>query len=120
MPFVEILLAVSWISFISVIWFYTDTVLYYSQLFGIFENTRLKVTAFIKEHPDKYFPDYLYSRSLKIKDPKIKFILKLISCPFCLIVWLSFIAALIMNNIMLTAPIYLLSLFVVLEVRKRI
>lgn len=120
MVFIKILLSVSWISFVAIIWLYTDTVLYYSHLFGVFENIRLKATAFIKKNPDKYFPDYLYSQSLQTKNRKIKFLLKLASCPFCFLVWLSVIAGFIIHNVASIALIYILSLFIVLEVKKRI
>lgn len=106
------------VSTASIIWFYTDTFLYYSQLFGIFENTRLQYTAFINKNPDKYFPDFLHKRGLLSKNKFIKFLCKLVSCPFCLILWLSLFSSLFVSDILLTAPIYITSLVITFGTKK--
>jgi hypothetical protein len=108
----------SFVSTFAIVWFYTDTFLYYSQLFGIFENTRLQYTTFINKNPDKYFPDFLFELGLTSKNKFIKFLYKLISCPFCLILWLSLFASLFVLNIFLTAPIYITSLVITFGIKK--
>jgi hypothetical protein len=108
----------SFVSTFAIVWFYTDTFLYYSQLFGIFENTRLRYTAFINKNPDKYFPDFLHERGLAFENKFIKFLCKLVSCPFCLILWLSLFASLCVLNIFLTAPIYIISLVITFGTKK--
>ena len=108
----------SFVSTFAIVWFYTDTFLYYSQLFGIFENTRLQYTAFINKNPDKYFPDFLFELGLTSKNKFIKFLCKLVSCPFCLILWLSLFVSLCVLNIFLTAPIYITSLVITFGTKK--
>jgi len=93
MGLVEIFYGIFWVSLISICWFYTDWIIHYTQLFGIAKNFRIKLQAFVKQHPDKYFPDYLYICSLNTNNNVKKFILKLLSCPFCLNFWLSVAAA---------------------------
>jgi hypothetical protein len=116
----EIFYSVFWISAISVIWFYTDWVVHYTQLFKIAENSRLQYSSFIKNNPNMYFPDFLYEKSLKTNNRFTKFAYKLVSCPFCLIFWLSFFASIICANALITAPVYILSLFIVLQIKKMI
>lgn len=118
MLFAEIFYSVFWISAISVIWFYTDWFIHYTQLLNIAQNTRLQYSTFIQNNPDKYFPDFLYKKSLQVNNKIIKFAYKLISCPFCLIFWLSFFASIICANFLITAPVYILSLFIVLQIKK--
>ena len=118
MLIVEIFYCSFWISAISVIWFYTDWFIHYSQLLKIAEDLRLRYSSFIKDYPTRYFPDFLYDRSLVTNNRYFKFILKLISCPLCLIFWLSVISALVCSNIIIAAPVYILSLFIVLQIKK--
>ena len=118
MLMVEIFYSVFWISALSVIWFYTDWFVPYTQLFGIFENIRLQYANFIKNNPTSYFPDFLYQQSLNTDNKLIKFVYKLVSCPFCLIFWLSVSSSLIYCEPIITAPVYILSLFIVLQIKK--
>jgi hypothetical protein len=118
MLIVEIFYCTFWISAISIIWFYTDWFIHYSQLLKIAENVRLKYTFFIKNNPTKYFPDFLYELSMNTSNRYFKFLLKLISCPLCLIFWLSAIFALANSNIIIAAPVYILSLFIVLQIKR--
>ena len=116
----EIFYCTFWISAFSVLWFYTDWFIHYSQLIGIAENTRLEYTSFIKNHPDKYFPDFLYNQSLSISNRYIKFLYKLVSCPLCLLFWQSFVLSITFSGVIITAPVYILSLFIVLQIKKMI
>lgn len=108
----------SFVSTFAIVWFYTDTFLYYSQLLGIFENIRLQYTSFINKNPDKYFPDFLHEKGLTFENRFIKFLCKLVSCPFCLIFWLSLFSSLYVSNILLTAPIYITSLIITFGIKK--
>jgi hypothetical protein len=118
MLIVEIFYSVFWISAISVIWFYTDWFIHYTQLLNIAEKERLLYMQYIKLNPEKYFPDFLFEKSLTANNRLLKFIYKLISCPFCLVLWLSGFASLLCGNLLLIAPLYILSLFVILQIRK--
>lgn len=118
MPTEEIFYSVFWISMFSVIWFYTDFVIHYAQLLGICLEMRLDYMSYVIDNPDKYFPDYLYDKSLSSDDSVIKFAAKIISCPFCLLVWLSMLAAIICSNFIIAAPIYVISLFVTLQIKR--
>lgn len=118
MLIVEIFYCTFWVSAISIVWFCTDWLLHYSQLFGFAKNTRINYELFIKQNPDKYFPDFLFEESLFCKNRFIKFLYKLLSCPFCLIAWLSLISSFICSNFIIAAPTYVLSLFIVLQIKK--
>ena len=94
----EIFYSVFWISAVSVVWFYTDWFIHYTQLLGIVVNFRLEYLSFVIENPDRYFPDFLREKSIESNEPIIKFLGKIVSCPLCLHVWLSIICALLYNN----------------------
>ncbi len=114
----EIFYSTFWISMISIIWFYTDWFIHYSQLLGISVDLRLDYLSYVIENPDRYFPDFLHEKSLESSDSVLKFLGKIVSCPFCLLVWLSLFAALMYGEFIITAPIYVLSLFIVLQTKK--
>ena len=107
-----------WISAIAIVWFYTDWFVHYTHLLDIFEQTRADYFKYIAENPDKYFPDFLHAKSSESTNRIIKFAYKVVSCPFCLLVWMSIVAALICSNFLLAAPIYVMSLFATLQIRK--
>lgn len=106
------------VSTMSIIWFYTDTFLYYSQLFGIFENDRLQYVSYISKNPDKYFPDFLHEKGLRAENKFAKFLYKLISCPFCTILWLSIFSSFFVLDVFMFAPIYITSLIITLGIKK--
>ena len=112
--------SILWIVMICIIWFRTDWFIHYSQLFEVNKKLRLQFMEFIKINPDLYFPDFLFTLSLTTSNKFLRFILKLISCPLCLIVWLSIVAAIMLNNIVLIAPLYVLSLSIFLLITKLI
>jgi hypothetical protein len=114
----EIFYSTFWISMISVIWFYTDWLIHYCTFFGIAETTVLEYMSFVAENPTKYFPDFLYEKTLSIDNEPIKFIGKLISCPPCFHGWLAFGASIFCGNLIIAAPVYIFSLFTVLQIRK--
>lgn len=118
MEIVQIFYCSFWISAISIVWFYTDWFIHYSQLFAVAEDVRLRYLSFIIENPGKYFPDFLYMLSLQTDQRLVKFVYKLLSCPFCLLIWMSIIAALLCSNLIIAAPIYVVSLFTVLQIRN--
>ena len=119
MGLVEIFYGIFWVSLVSICWFYTDWVIHYTQLFDIGKNFRIQLQSFIKNNPDKYLPDYLYVRSLNTNNRFNKFFLKLLSCPFCLNFWLSVISTIVFcQSFLNTAPIYVISMLIVLQIRK--
>ncbi len=118
MVIAQIFYSAFWISAISIVWFYTDWFVHYSHLIGVFEQTRNEYLNYITENPDKYFPDFLHTKSMNTENKLLKFIFKVVSCPFCLLVWFSLLAALYYSDIKLAAPIYVLSLFTTLQIRK--
>ena len=118
MLMVELFYCSFWISAISIIWFYTDWFIHYSQLLGIAEEFRLRYSTFIRNNPEKYFPDFLFELSLKTNNRYIKFIYKLVSCPFCLLCWLALGSSLFCSTVALAAPIYVFSLLIVLQIKK--
>ncbi len=118
MAITEIFYSTFWITAVSVIWFYTDWFVYYTQLLGIAESTRIKYSLFLKENPNKFFPDFLYNVSLHTSNRLWKFLLKKISCPFCLIAWLSLLSSVICCNLLIAGPVYVFSLFMLLQIRN--
>lgn len=120
MLFVDFFLGTFWTTLISIVWFRTDWFIHYTQLFGIAEQTRLKYTFFIKNNPEKYLPDFLFEQSLNTDNRIIKFVYKLASCPLCTMFWLSLGISLIFANVVLTAPVYVCSLFIFLQIKKMI
>ena len=118
MPLLDLFYSVFWVSFISIIWFFTDTLLHYLQLTGLFDTFRYQFNTYVSKNQDKYLPDFLYVQSLRTPGKVSKFLLKMLSCPFCTTFWLSLAAALVCQNLLLLAPIYVLSMFVVLSTKK--
>ncbi len=116
MLFVDFFLYTFLVSAISIVWFCTDWFIHYSQLFGFAENLRLKYTSYITKHSDKYFPDFLYTLTPTIESKILKFVLKLASCPFCLNFWIS--VGVCVFHPMLIAPVYVCSLFILLQIKK--
>lgn len=116
----EIFYSTFWISAISVIWFYTDWIIQYGQLLGVAEQIRLDYTSFIVENPNKFFPDFLYEQAIQTNNTELKFFGKLVSCPFCLILWLSIGFSVMHSNLIIIAPIYVLSLLIVLQIKRMI
>ncbi len=114
----EIFYSTFWISMISVIWFYTDWFVHYCTLFGVAGETILEYLSFIIENPTKYLPEFLYEKTLNIDNQLIKFVGKLISCPLCLHVWLAVGASVLYDNLIIAAPVYVLSLLIVLQIKK--
>ena len=115
---VEIFYGVFWVSAISVVWFCTDWFIYYSQLFNFAKITRLEYEFFIKQNPNKYFPDFLFEKSLDSNNRFKRFMYKMLSCPFCLMAWLSLIASFICSAFIIAAPVYVISLFILLQIKK--
>lgn len=118
MLFAEIFYSTFWVSMISIIWFYTDTVLHYTQLLGIAVEMRLDYMSYIIENPERYFPDYLHEKSLETTDNIIKFLAKLFSCPFCLTFWLAVLSSLVYSKAIIIAPVYVMSLLIILQIKR--
>jgi hypothetical protein len=116
----EFFYCIFWISGLSIVWFYTDWFVYYTQLFGIAQNTRLEYAKYLKTHKNKYFPDFLYEKSFKTENRFLKFLYKLLGCPYCIMIWFCVIGAILLNELLLIAPLYILSLFIFLQIKKLI
>ena len=118
MQMVELFYCVCWTTAVSVLWFLTDTWFYYAQLLNVADKIRNEFVAYFKANPEKYFPDFLYKKSLTEKDPGKKFLLKLVSCPFCLTFWLSIATTLYTKEAILIGPVYVLSLITFLQIKR--
>ena len=114
----EIFYSVFWISAISIIWFYTDSFLYYSRLFKLWIDVRLEYLAYIAVNPSKFFPDFLTEKFSVHPNSVYSFLSKLIGCPFCLTVWLSVLAGILYNEPIIIGPVYILSLFVIFQIKN--
>lgn len=120
MQFAELFYSVFWVSCLSVIWFYTDTVLYYCNLFGVYENLMNEYKSFIKEQPQKYFPDFLYIKFSNGESKLLRFATKLTGCVLCLSFWLAACICLLQGNWILIAPTYVISLAITLKIKNLI
>lgn len=119
MSFEHFFLGVSWMLMIKILWFNTDAVVHYAQLFGLFESHRTNYTVFLRDNPVSYFPDYLYTVSLKTQNRMLKFFYKLISCPFCIGIWLSMaISICCCNNLWYFPMFYITSIGLFYFLRK--
>ena len=116
----EIFYGIFWISMISAIWFYTDWFIHYTQLFGLAEKTKLLYQEFLMKNPGSFFNEFLYTRSLLTSNPIKKFVYKLISCPFCLLVWLCLGYSALCGTLVVCAPVYIGSLLITLQIKRMI
>lgn len=116
----EIFYGIFWISAVSAIWFYTDWLIHYTQLFGLAEKTRLLFQDFVQKNPGAFFSEFIYTRSLLTNNPIKKFVYKLISCPFCLLTWFSLIYGAICGNFLICGPVYVGSLLITLQIKRMI
>lgn len=118
MHFNEIFYSVFWISAVGVVWFYTDWFIHYTQLLNVAKKTRIKYTRYIIENPKSYFPNYLCSLCENVNNPWLKFVTKMSCCEFCLLWWLSTFAGLWHANLLIIAPVYIISLIIVLQIKR--
>lgn len=118
MQFMEIFYCVFWLTTILVVWFHTDWVEHYLQLFGLLNPLRLKYKSFVLDNPDKYFPDFLYQCSLTTSNRFVKFGYKLMSCPFCLNFWLAICTSLIFSKIEYAGIFYIIPIIILLQIKK--
>lgn len=120
MQMVDFFYGIFWTSTISIIWFCTDWLIHYLQLFHVYERLTLRYKSFVFDNKYGYFPDFLYEISLQTNNTLLKFVFKLLSCPFCLNFWLSLFVAIYYNNISATAVFYVSSLFILFQIKKLI
>jgi hypothetical protein len=108
----SLLIISSFIALILLIWFKTDAFLEYCLLFNI-EN-------WFKFNEYKYeqiaIPSLTYTEFLRMKYDT--FVIKLITCPICLSVWLSIICGIIISSFVLIPIICLLSLTIYGTINK--
>lgn len=120
MKLLEIFYSIFWISAISILWFYTDAFLQYTRLFRVCIDTRLEYLAYIALNPNKYFSDFLTEKLNLSKNPLVCFIGKMIGCVLCTTFWLSVFAGLFWNAPIIIGPVYVISLFVILQIRNQL
>ena len=107
-----------WTCTISFIWFYTDSFLYYSQLFRIFNKTRREFQSYLLTEPNILFTDFLAIKASNKSNICKKFILKLLSCVLCFSFWIAVAVCLFIGNIGLTAPVYILTISFLLGIKN--
>ena len=111
----EFVIVTTIISFILIIWFKTDAFVEYCNLFGVnfFLKDYNQSTAYnLVEYINQIGPHV--SREKRMQ----RFFLKLISCPYCVNVWLSLIGSIFLNNILLLPALYILSLFIFFKLKS--
>jgi hypothetical protein len=115
----QLFYCVTWVTGVCILWFFTDTIFHYAKLFKIAENLMLEYAAYLnKTRPEKnFFPDFLFTKALNAERALNKFILKMLSCLFCTTFWLAVFAALVVGNLLLVAPVYVISLIILLKIK---
>jgi hypothetical protein len=112
-------LGLSWILMFLIVWFQTDVFVHYFQLFKLFEKQRIEYAIFVKENPSLFFPDFLYKLSIKAENRLLKFILKLVSCPFCINFWFCVATNVLCSSTLITIPLfYVTSIIIFFILRK--
>lgn len=104
------------IALLSHIWFKTDFFPFYCRLFKKILPKKLYLYLLTEEYlnrpPDDYiyesYIEYLYAKRAFSKNFLEVFILKLLSCPICLGVWLSVLSCLCFCGIFYTGIIFIL------------
>lgn len=120
MVWVQLFYGVFWISLILIIWFKTDTVIYYCRLFGAFDDFTEEYSIFITETPTAYLPNFLHDKLIKMPYKTLHFVAGLISCPYCVSFWLALITTFALDiSLINVAPLYVLSLFVFIQTTKQ-
>jgi hypothetical protein len=98
------------------LWFYSDFFAYYVKTVKFLIPKRIYSWLLIEEYfnnkdPNFFFDsyiEYLFIKRSLSKSFKTKFFLKLFSCITCFSVWISFIIALIIGNILYLGLIFIL------------
>lgn len=107
-----------WTCAISFIWFYTDSFVYYSQLFRVFNKTRLEFQSYLLVKPSSLFTDFLAVKASSESNVVKKFVLKLSSCILCFSFWVAIAVCLFIGNVGLTAPTYILTISFLLGIKN--
>ena len=119
MPFIEFFSSIFWTCMVLIVWFKTDAVIHYCELFNICEQMRLKYYEFVVTNNTSFFPDFLYNELGNSSNRICRFFGKLISCPYCLGFWVSAIACLLLHTpFILLAGTYVCSIFIYLQISK--
>lgn len=108
----------SWICLVSVLWFLTDTFIYYLAFLGLMKNTRIEYSAFVDQNPDLFFPDFLAHKASQTSNRFKKLFFKLIGCLFCLPLWFCIAVGIYCKEPVWIAPLYLGTISVLLKIRN--
>ena len=102
---------------ILILWFKTDAFIDYCKLFNVF-------TPLVKNFnysTSRSFPQYLYvTYKNGIKNRFNLFLLKLVTCPLCLSLWLSIVSGILFGCIFSIPLLYISSLFIYFNLIKLI
>ena len=111
-----------WTIAFLIIWFKTDWILHYCQLFNVFKNFTNDMLVFIVKKGNLYFPDYMYEKIIESSNNRLlTFFGKLLNCPLCVGVWLSGIFSFLFGlGYPGIAPTYVISMFIYYQIKKEI
>ena len=102
---------------ILIIWFKTDFFIEYCKLFNVYKQLVINynLTTNIS------FPQYLYvTYKNSVKNRFKRFLLKLVTCPLCLSLWLSILAGILFSCFLCFPLFYISSLFIYFNLIKLI
>lgn len=109
MSFIDFFIATTTVTAINFLWFNTHAFYEYCMLLGFGKYFK----KFEELPPEITFPQYLFIKRKELsKDNRfILFCLKLVSCPLCVSVWLTFCTCLVMSfSFLYILPIYVCSI----------
>lgn len=121
MILLEFFYSMCWINLIMLTWFVTDAAYSYLTLFNCLTKLRLRFAVYLTTNEDGTFISFLnYESNEPNTTPLRRFLLKLITCPLCLAMWLSILCCLLWSDVGNIAPLYIISIVTFLLLRKSI
>jgi len=92
-----------YVAFFMYAWFDTDAFIEYSKLFRLSKRFRIdEWTKYREVNPRLVYLEYLRTKHSN-------FLIRLITCKQCLLLWISFATCLFFSDISFVPPVYILS-----------
>ncbi len=116
MIFLSLIFSVSWTIFVLFIWFRTDWLLFYAELFGF--SSALRIPEFRKLQKEELATDFLLFLWAEFGTHKFfKFPVKLFTCFYCFGFWASFVVS-CFYHLELWALNYLCSILIFKKIKR--
>ena len=96
------------------IWFETEAFVTYCESFNMFKSLIRSYYNTV----NLSFPQFLFNNYKNTNNSVFRFVIKLITCPVCLNLWLSFIICTVTGYMSYTFTIYTLSLLLYFTIKR--